>query len=346
MPTSDLDMPLLPSAEQIRRREFATVRRGYDPQQVRAYLTSIANAGRDAGTRAQPAAPGGRFGRRTTGRCADGDASVDACAGAVRDRRRLRRPVEALRHADRDGGSGSRADPRERADRSRSSRSTRRGPRPTGSGSTPRRTPRRPGRRGRTCWSGPETESDRVLAGLAERRRELVDAAGGDALQAPHRRRGPGGARSKRPREPRRRTPISSSPIAGAGADDDAKAARRRRGRDTRGPALRGPLGAQGPLDRSSPISRRSTWSSTSARSSGPGRRDGAWENRRRHGRRRPPEGDRGPLRAGPGRDVHARSGDRSRPDAHARPAVRRARADRPALPRAPAGVGGRRGGT
>jgi len=43
MPTSDLDMPLLPSSEQIRRREFATVRRGYDPQQVRAYLTSIAN---------------------------------------------------------------------------------------------------------------------------------------------------------------------------------------------------------------------------------------------------------------------------------------------------------------
>jgi cell division initiation protein len=42
MPTSDLDMPLLPSAEQIRRREFATVRRGYDPQQVRMYLASIA----------------------------------------------------------------------------------------------------------------------------------------------------------------------------------------------------------------------------------------------------------------------------------------------------------------
>jgi DivIVA domain-containing protein len=43
MPTSDLDMPLLPSAEQIRRREFATVRRGYDPEQVRTYLASIAN---------------------------------------------------------------------------------------------------------------------------------------------------------------------------------------------------------------------------------------------------------------------------------------------------------------
>jgi DivIVA domain-containing protein len=43
MPTSDLDMPLLPSSEQIRRREFATIRRGYDPQQVRMYLESIAD---------------------------------------------------------------------------------------------------------------------------------------------------------------------------------------------------------------------------------------------------------------------------------------------------------------
>lgn len=40
--TSDLDLPLLPSAEQIRRREFATVRRGYDPDQVRDYLHQVA----------------------------------------------------------------------------------------------------------------------------------------------------------------------------------------------------------------------------------------------------------------------------------------------------------------
>jgi DivIVA domain-containing protein len=40
--TNDLDMPLLPSAEQIRRREFATVRRGYDPDQVREYLQGVA----------------------------------------------------------------------------------------------------------------------------------------------------------------------------------------------------------------------------------------------------------------------------------------------------------------
>jgi DivIVA domain-containing protein len=42
MPTSDLDLPLLPSAEQIRRREFATIRRGYDPDQVRDYLEAVA----------------------------------------------------------------------------------------------------------------------------------------------------------------------------------------------------------------------------------------------------------------------------------------------------------------
>jgi DivIVA domain-containing protein len=39
---NDLDLPLLPSAEQIRRREFATVRRGYDPDQVRDYLHQVA----------------------------------------------------------------------------------------------------------------------------------------------------------------------------------------------------------------------------------------------------------------------------------------------------------------
>ena len=42
MGTGDLKMPLLPSAAQIRRRDFGTVRRGYDPQEVRAYLHSIA----------------------------------------------------------------------------------------------------------------------------------------------------------------------------------------------------------------------------------------------------------------------------------------------------------------
>lgn len=41
MSSTDLDLPLLPSADQIRRREFATIRRGYDPEQVREYLVMI-----------------------------------------------------------------------------------------------------------------------------------------------------------------------------------------------------------------------------------------------------------------------------------------------------------------
>ena len=40
--SSELDVPLTPSADQIRRREFVTVRRGYDPEQVRAYLARVA----------------------------------------------------------------------------------------------------------------------------------------------------------------------------------------------------------------------------------------------------------------------------------------------------------------
>lgn len=38
----ELDIAVLPSAEQIRRREFATIRRGYDPDQVRDYLYAVA----------------------------------------------------------------------------------------------------------------------------------------------------------------------------------------------------------------------------------------------------------------------------------------------------------------
>lgn len=37
-----LDHPVLMSAEQVRRREFVTIRRGYDPDQVRQYLVELA----------------------------------------------------------------------------------------------------------------------------------------------------------------------------------------------------------------------------------------------------------------------------------------------------------------
>ena len=43
MAAARLDHPVLISAEQIRRREFVTTRRGYDPDQVRSYLVGLAD---------------------------------------------------------------------------------------------------------------------------------------------------------------------------------------------------------------------------------------------------------------------------------------------------------------
>lgn len=43
MSATELDLPLLATPDQIRRREFVTSRRGYDPQQVRDFLTRVAD---------------------------------------------------------------------------------------------------------------------------------------------------------------------------------------------------------------------------------------------------------------------------------------------------------------
>jgi len=42
MSSTELDLPFLPVSDKIRRVEFATIRRGYDPEQVREYLQQIA----------------------------------------------------------------------------------------------------------------------------------------------------------------------------------------------------------------------------------------------------------------------------------------------------------------
>ena len=42
MSATELDLPVLASAEQVRRREFVTIRRGYDPDQVREFLERVA----------------------------------------------------------------------------------------------------------------------------------------------------------------------------------------------------------------------------------------------------------------------------------------------------------------
>jgi len=41
MSATELDVPVLFSSDQIRRREFVTIRRGYDPHQVRDYLDQL-----------------------------------------------------------------------------------------------------------------------------------------------------------------------------------------------------------------------------------------------------------------------------------------------------------------
>ena len=43
MSATELDVPVLIAADQIRRREFVTTRRGYDPDQVRDYLETLAD---------------------------------------------------------------------------------------------------------------------------------------------------------------------------------------------------------------------------------------------------------------------------------------------------------------
>jgi DivIVA domain-containing protein len=41
---SDLQLATVPSADHIRRREFATIRRGYDPDQVRDFLVAVGDS--------------------------------------------------------------------------------------------------------------------------------------------------------------------------------------------------------------------------------------------------------------------------------------------------------------
>jgi DivIVA domain-containing protein len=43
MSATELDVPVFISSDQIRRREFVTIRRGYDPHQVRDYLDQLAD---------------------------------------------------------------------------------------------------------------------------------------------------------------------------------------------------------------------------------------------------------------------------------------------------------------
>ena len=163
MPTSDLDLPLLPSAEQIRRREFATLRRGYDPDQVRDYLEAVAvqvetlekdlkEARRQLEAKAAesavatPAAPAGDPYDRISKRFAGLLATADREASRIVDEAKTeadRVVIEAKTQADR-----IRTDAQSRAEQDR--------------------------QEGHEVMESARDEADRILAGLGARRDLLV----------------------------------------------------------------------------------------------------------------------------------------------------------------------------
>ena len=163
MPTSDLDLPLLPSAEQIRRREFATLRRGYDPDQVRDYLEAVAvqvetlekdlkesrrqlEAKAAEPAVATPAAPAGDPYDRISKRFAGLLATADREASRIVDEAKTeadRVMIEAKTQADR-----IRTDAQSRAEQDR--------------------------QEGHEVMESARDEADRILAGLGARRDLLV----------------------------------------------------------------------------------------------------------------------------------------------------------------------------
>jgi DivIVA domain-containing protein len=159
MSATNLDVPVLISAEQIRRREFVTIRRGYDPDQVRAYLVQLADQIelmrvllRDAQAEAQTARrtteqprqdPYQQLGERVASVIREADHVAEAITGeAHRDAERVTR--EARADADR-----IRTDAQSKAEEARS--------------------------RAETAVRTARQEADRTIAGLSTRRDALVD---------------------------------------------------------------------------------------------------------------------------------------------------------------------------
>lgn len=157
---TDIDLPFVPSAAQIRRREFASVRRGYDPDQVREYLAQVAeqvenlekdlrearlHEGAVDGSRSGPPPsddPYERLAKRLTTLLATADQEADGIL--VEARAEATRMVhEARSEADR-----IRVDAQARAEAAR--------------------------QEGNELLEKAKEEADRVLLGLSSRREELV----------------------------------------------------------------------------------------------------------------------------------------------------------------------------
>ena len=162
---TEIDLPFLPSAAQIRRREFASVRRGYDPDQVRDYMAQVAEQveslehdireaklhpadGQGAETRSQPGGPPPsddpyeRLSKRLTSLLATADKEAEGILLEARaDAARMLE--EARSEADR-----IRVDAQARAEEAR--------------------------QQGNELLEKAKQEADRTLLGLSERRETLV----------------------------------------------------------------------------------------------------------------------------------------------------------------------------
>lgn len=162
---AEIDVPILPSAAQIRRREFASVRRGYDPEQVRDYLLQVAEqlenleqeirdsklqpaTGPKGDAPARPSDPPSsedpyeRLSKRLTSLLATADKEAEGILGEARaDAARM--IDEARSEADR-----IRVDAQARAEEAR--------------------------QQGNELLERAKQEADRVLLGLSERRETLV----------------------------------------------------------------------------------------------------------------------------------------------------------------------------
>ena len=162
MSATNLDLPVLISAEQIRRREFVTIRRGYDPDQVRAYMDQLADQVelmqsllRDARHEAEaairaavrpPVDPYEELARRVGGVIREADATAKEILGGAREDAE-RMTLEARTDADR-----IRTDAQARAEESRAA--------------------------AEAAVHEARAEADRTIAGLAVRRDALVEQLG------------------------------------------------------------------------------------------------------------------------------------------------------------------------
>ena len=223
---TDIDVPFLPSAAQIRRREFASVRRGYDPDQVRDYLAQVAEQVEMLEQEAREAKlqPGAKPRADAADREADAPPSEDPYE------RLAKRLTTLLATADKEAEgilAEARADAARMIDEARSDADRIR------VDAQARAEEAR--QQGNELLERAKQEADRVLLGLSERRETLVQHLQDMqtrlvgvakelevAIEDPVVSSAPPSPRRPTSRSPSSRSPSSTAPAEAAAPDDDA----------------------------------------------------------------------------------------------------------------------------